>query len=270
MPLSRINVFLVSLVLSGCASTGNNNPKDPFEPFNRGVYKFNDTLDKALVKPVAQAYSAVLPEPAKNMVSNFFSNLDDISVTLNGLLQLKFAQAASDGTRFVFNSTFGIFGLFNFADRLEKHNEDFGQTLGYWGVGSGPYIVLPFLGPSSVRDGVGAYTDSQTGVIGHINHIPTRNQIYMTKATSIRAGLLKQESVLEEAAAIDRYSFIRDAYLQRRKSLVYDGDPPREKLDDWEGSDNSDESSDNASMEDTQPPPAAAPVTQDSAEQPAP
>ena len=232
MPAARIYLLLASLVLSGCATTGHYNPNDPLESVNRGIYKFNDTLDKAIIKPVAKAYNAALPEPAKNMVTNFFSNLDDVIVTLNSLLQLKFAQAASDGSRVVFNSTFGIFGLFNFADRLEKHNEDFGQTLGYWGVGSGPYIVLPILGPSSVRDGVGLYADSRTGMIGHIDHIPTRNQIYMTNVISTRAGLLEQEKVLEEAAAIDRYAFIRDAYLQRRKSLVYDGDPPREKIED--------------------------------------
>lgn len=258
MPVTRINLLLIGLVLSGCASTGHYNPKDPLEPVNRGIYKFNDTLDKALVKPVAKAYDAVLPEPAKNMVTNFFSNLDDVIVTLNDLLQLKFAQAASDGTRFVFNSTFGIFGLFNFADRLEKNSEDFGQTLGYWGIGSGPYIVLPFFGPSSARDSVGVYADSQTSVIGNVGHIPTRNQMYVAKAVSIRAGLLKQEEVFEEAAAIDRYAFIRDAYMQRRKSLVYDGDQPREKLDDGGNNDDPDESSDNGGM--TIAPPAAEPV----------
>ena len=246
MPVARIYLFLAILVLSGCTSTGHGNQKDPLEPVNRGIYQFNDTVDKAIFKPVAKAYTVVMPEPAKNMVSNFFSNLDDVIVTLNDLLQLKFAQAASDGIRFVFNSTFGIFGLINFADRLEKHNEDFGQTLGYWGIGSGPYIVLPFLGPSSVRDSVGVYADSQTNMISRIDHIPTRNQVYMIKVTSIRAGLLKQESVLEEAAAIDHYAFIRDAYLQRRKNLIYDGDPPREKFDDGEDSGTADELPENS------------------------
>lgn len=272
MPCTRINVLLVSILLGGCASTGNYNPKDPFEPVNRGIYKFNDTVDRAVIKPVAKAYNAVMPEPAKNMVTNFFSNLDDVIVTLNDLLQLKFAQAASDGTRFVFNSTFGIFGLFNITDSLEKHNEDFGQTLGYWGIGSGPYIVLPFLGPSSVRDGVGVYGDSQASVTGTVDHIPTRNQMYATKIVSMRAGLLKQEKVFEEAAAIDRYAFIRDAYLQRRQNLVYDGDPPREKLDDDEYIDESDDSAGNDGM--TNLPPAAAepvaPVSPDNKGQPLP
>ena len=230
MPKANIFLLFASLILSACAST---NPQDPLERVNRSIYQFNDTVDKAIFKPVAKAYDSVTPEPAKNMVRNFFSNLDDAVVTLNDLLQLKFAQAASDGTRFLFNSTFGIFGLFNFADRLEKHNEDFGQTLGYWGVGSGPYIVLPFLGPSSARDGVGVYADSQADLINKIDHIPTRNQTYLAKMISIRAGLLQQEEVLD-AAAVDRYAFIRDAYLQRRNSLVHDGDPPREKFEDEE------------------------------------
>ena len=235
MTTCRICLFLLTLVLGGCASSqANYNSSDPLEPINRSIYKFNDTVDRAVIKPVALAYEKTIPAPAKRMVSNFFSNLDDVIVVLNDLLQLKFAQAASDGTRFVFNTTFGIFGLFNFADRLEKHNEDFGQTLGYWGFGSGPYLVLPFLGPSSVRDGAGLYADSQADLVGNINHIPTRNQLYATKMVDLRAGLLEQEKVLNEAAAIDRYTFIRDAYLQRRKSLVYDGDPPREKLIDYE------------------------------------
>ncbi len=232
MSISRINLSLCILALSGCASTANTNPKDPLEPFNRGVYKFNDRVDKAVVKPVAKAYIKIMPEPARNMVRNFFSNLDDVVVTLNDLLQLKFAQAASDGSRFVLNSTFGIFGLFNFADTLEKHHEDFGQTLGYWGVGSGPYLVLPLLGPSNVRDGVGLYVDGQTNPLGEVEDVRARNQAYVAKLTSARAGLLRQEEVFEEAATLDRYAFIRDAYLQRRLNLVHDGSPPRERIED--------------------------------------
>lgn len=235
MTTRRSYLLLASLMLGGCATTqSTQNPKDPLEPMNRGIYQFNDKLDKVIVKPVAKVYSKVTPEPVKNMVRNFFSNLDDVVVTVNDLLQFKFAQAASDGARVIFNSTFGVFGLFNFADRLEKNNEDFGQTLGYWGVGSGPYLVLPLFGPSSVRDGVGLYADSFAHPMQQMNHMPTRNQLYATKLTSFRADLLKQEEVLEEAAGIDRYAFIRDAWLQRRQSLVYDGDPPRDKIDEEE------------------------------------
>lgn len=225
-------LLFVSLVLSGCASTSNN-PKDPLEGFNRGMYKFNDTLDKAILKPVAEGYNTVMPVPAKKMVHNFFSNIDDIFVTLNDLLQLKFSQAGSDFTRVWVNSTFGVFGLFDVAHKLEKHNEDFGQTLGHWGVGSGPYIVLPLLGPSSLRDGTGLAVDSYYGVVENIEDIPTRNSLWATNKLDQRVQLLDAEKVIEDTT-VDRYSFIRDAYLMRRQSLVYDGDPPREKYDDEE------------------------------------
>lgn len=230
----RILLALAAVALTGCASTQTKNPADPLESFNRGVYQFNDALDKAVAKPVAKGYSTVMPEPGKIMVSNFFSNLDDVIVTANDVLQLKFAQAASDGSRFLFNSTFGVFGLLDITSRLEKHDEDFGQTLGYWGVGSGPYIVLPILGPSSVRDGVGLYVDSRPSKLRRVKHMRTRNQLYLTKAINRRAQLLEQEKVLEEAIVTDRYEFIRDAYLLRRQSQVYDGNPPREKYEDEE------------------------------------
>ena len=230
MQATRIFLTLTAIALAGCASPHARNPADPLEPFNRGVYQFNDTVDKAISKPVAQGYKAAMPVPGQIMVSNFFANLDDVIITVNDLLQFKFAQAASDGARFLFNSTFGVFGLFDVAHRLEKHNEDFGQTFGYWGIGSGPYVVLPILGPSTVRDGVGLYADSRPGKLRHVDHIRTRNQLYLTKAVNRRAQLLDQEKVLDEAA-LDRYEFIRDAYLLRRQSLVYDGNPPREEYD---------------------------------------
>lgn len=226
----RIMLALAAVALTGCASTHANNPADPLESFNRGVYQFNDTLDKAIAKPVAKGYSTVMPEPGKILVTNFFSNLDDVIVTANDLLQLKLAQAASDGSRFVFNTTFGVFGLLNVTSRLEKHDEDFGQTLGYWGIGPGPYIVLPILGPSTLRDGVGLYVDSRPSKLRRVNHMRTRNQLYLTKAVNRRAQLLEQEKVLDEAV-IDRYEFIRDAYLLHRQSQVYDGNPPREKYE---------------------------------------
>ncbi len=233
MNATRILLASAALALAGCAAPPVKNQADPLESFNRGVYQFNDAVDKAIAKPVAQGYNTVMPVPGKIMVSNFFSNLDDVIVTLNDLLQLKFAQAASDGARFLFNSTFGVFGLFDVAHRLEKHNEDFGQTLGYWGVGSGPYLVLPILGPSTLRDGVGLYADSRPSKLRRVDHIRSRNQLYLSKAVNRRAQLLDQEKVLDEAA-LDRYEFIRDAYLLRRQSLVHDGNPPREKYEDEE------------------------------------
>ncbi|MFA6902572.1 MAG: VacJ family lipoprotein [Gallionellaceae bacterium] len=195
------------------------------------MYQFNDALDRAVLKPVAQGYQTVVPSPARKMVHNFFSNIDDIFVTVNDLLQFKFKQAAHDFTRVWVNSTFGIFGLFNVAHNLEKHNEDFGQTLGHWGVSSGPFIVLPLLGPSSLRDGTGLAVDSYYGVVENIEDIPVRNSLWATNKVDQRAGLLDTEKIIEDTV-VDRYSFIRDAYLMRRQSLVYDGDPPRVKYDD--------------------------------------
>lgn len=230
--MKPILILSVALLLTGCASTPNSDPRDPFESTNRKIYKFNDALDRNVLKPVAKGYNTVLPEPVKTLLHNFFSNLDDVTVTLNDLLQLKFKQAASDGSRVLFNSTFGIFGLLNVTDRLEKHNEDFGQTLGYWGIGSGPYLMLPFFGPSTIRDGVGLGGDSLTGVITNIPDIPTRNSLYATDKIHVRAELLDREQALDEAS--DRYAFLRDFYLARRQSLVYDGDPPRAKYIDEE------------------------------------
>ena len=226
-------LLISSLLIAGCAGTGS--PGDPLEPFNRGVYRFNDTVDKAVFKPVAKGYSAVMPAFGKTMVSNFFSNLDDVVVTANDLLQFKLKQGLSDGTRFVVNSTIGIFGLFDPASTvgLEKHNEDFGQTLGKWGLGNGPYIVLPFLGPSSLRDGVGLYADGYASPTYQIDHMRTRNQAYLTKAVSKRAELLDQEQVLDEAM-IDRYQFIRDTYLLYRNNQVHDGNVPRVRYDEEE------------------------------------
>lgn len=231
LPLPITVLLIAALLLSGCA--GERAPGDPLEPFNRGIYRFNESVDKAVIKPLAQGYNAVMPLPGKIMVGNFISNLDDVLVTANDLLQFKFAQAASDGARVLFNSTFGIFGLFNVTDRLEKHDEDFGQTLGYWGVGSGPYLVLPVLGPSSVRDGAGLYADSFASVPKHIEHVPTRNQYYAINGIHRRSELLDQEKVLDEAV-LDRYEFIRDTYLLHRKSLVHDGNLPRARYDDSE------------------------------------
>lgn len=230
--LIRSIFVLASLAFSGCASsTHPANPKDPFEGFNRGVYRFNDALDQAVLKPVAQAYKDVLPSPVQKGVHNFFSNIDDVLVTGNDLLQFKFKQAAYDFTRVFVNSTLGILGIFNVAHEMEKHNEDFGQTLGYWGIGSGPYLVLPFLGPSSIRDGSGLAVDSYTGVLGNIPDIPARNSLWLTDKINLRAELIDAEKIIEDGV-LDRYSFIRDAYLMRRQSLVYDGDPPRIKYND--------------------------------------
>jgi phospholipid-binding lipoprotein MlaA len=227
----NLSLLAGSLLLTGCA--GAHNPDDPLEPLNRGIYKFNDTLDKAVVKPVAKGYTAVMPGFAQIMVSNFFSNIEDVVVTANDLLQFKLKQGFSDGMRVLVNSTIGFFGLIDVASTgsLKKHNEDFGQTLGKWGIGNGPYLVLPVLGPSTLRDSVGLYGDSFASPLYQVQDISARNQAYLVKGVSIRAGLLDQEKVLDEAM-IDPYEFTRDSYLQYRKNLVYDGNPPPTRYDD--------------------------------------
>ncbi len=236
MHLLRLSLLFGCLALTGCSTihlSAYTLEKDPFEPFNRKVYALNDTVDQAVLKPVAQTYAKVMPAPAKMMVNNFFSNLDDVVVTANDLLQLKFVQACSDGTRVMVNSTIGVFGLLDIANRLEKHDEDFGQTLGYWGLSSGPYLVIPFWGPSSVRDGAGLYGDTFVSVISNTRHVPTRNEAWAAKSFNTRVNLLDQEKVMDDAI-IDRYSFLRDAYLMHRQNMVYDGNPPRRKYDEDE------------------------------------
>jgi phospholipid-binding lipoprotein MlaA len=233
-PALLITALLIAiLLLTGCA--GGRNPADPLEPLNRAVYRFNDALDKAVLKPAAKGYSAVMPTAGKIMVSNFFSNLDDIMITVNDLLQFKLVQGYSDGTRFIVNSTIGVFGLIDVASSggLKKHDEDLGQTLGKWGVGNGPYLVIPIVGPSTLRDGVGFYFDLYLDPMYYIEDMSTRNQAYLVQKITRRAELLDQEKVMDEAV-IDHYEFIRDVYLLHRKSLLYDGNPPRARYDEGE------------------------------------
>ena len=220
------------LVLSGCAATSNN-PRDPLEGLNRGIYHFNDVVDNLFAKPVATLYKDVVPQIARTGVSNFFANINDVIVALNNLLQGKFTQAVSDVGRIVVNTTAGLLGVIDVATEigLEKHNEDFGQTLGYWGIGDGPYLVLPFIGPSSFRDGVGWLVDFYTDPITYVDPSRDRNILWGTRFVSRRSELLDSSSIIE-TAALDPYEFLRDAYLQRRRSLVFDGNPPPSKDDD--------------------------------------
>ncbi len=226
--LRFVCLLLLTLFATGCTTLeGPRDPRDPFEGYNRAMYDFNSDFDKALFRPVAEAYDEYVPKPVNTGISNFFSNLDDVLVLLNDLLQLKFEQALSDLSRLTWNSTVGLFGLIDVATPmgLPKHNEDFGQTLGYWGVGSGPYLVLPFLGPSSVRDGTGLLADWQVDPVMQVENPDERWGLVITDAVDTRAGLLRASNILE-TAALDPYVFMRDAYLQRRQSLVYDGNPP--------------------------------------------
>jgi phospholipid-binding lipoprotein MlaA len=220
-------------LLAGCASTGEErDPRDPWEGLNRGVYKFNDTFDEYLARPVARAYVKVLHQEIRTRIGNFFSNLQDPLISLNNILQGKFEDGVNDFARFAFNSTFGLLGIHDVATDwgLEKHNEDFGQTFGRWGAGPGPYLVLPVLGSSTLRDGVGLGFDWTLDPMSEIRPINLRNSLVAVRGINLRADLLEASRILEEAA-LDRYTFQRDAYLQRRRSLVYDGRPPREKLE---------------------------------------
>jgi phospholipid-binding lipoprotein MlaA len=211
------------LLLGGCASNGD--PRDPLEPMNRALYSFNEGLDKATLKPLATGYRAAMPTPVQSGVRNFFSNLDDVTVLINDVLQLKVQQGVSDLMRLAFNTTFGFFGFADVASEmgLKKHNEDFGQSLGRWGVGSGAYLVLPFFGSSSLRDGLGMAVDSHhTDMVMELDHIPSRNWTVLTRVVSKRADLLDATAAVE-AAALDGYEFTRDFYLERREGLVNDG-----------------------------------------------
>lgn len=232
-PIRLVSLLLAVALTSGCAAPRASTPADPLESFNRGVYEFNDVLDTAVARPVAQGYDSVMPLTGKIMMGNFFSNLDDVLVTINDLLQGKFQQGFSDGMRVLVNTTVGAGGLIDVASmRLDKHNEDFGQTLGYWGMGPGPFLVLPVLGPSTMRDGVGLLVDSQPSVLRQVYPIRARNQLYLVKTVNRRAELLEQEKLLDDIV-IDRYAYIRDAYLLRRQNLVYDGNPPHDAADDY-------------------------------------
>ncbi len=238
MPLLRKLplLSLFCLLASGCATLqGPTEEKDPFESFNRAVFEFNDGFDRHVFKPVARGYDTVMPGPVNNSISNVFSHLDDVVVIINDLLQLKFEQTLSDVGRFTFNSTFGLLGLFDVASHmgLPKHNEDFGQTLGHWGVNHGPYLVLPLLGPSTLRDGPSILVDWQVDPLSYIKDTPARWSTVTLKAIDTRAGLLRASRILD-TAALDRYVFLRDAYLQRRDNLVYDGNPPQSELDDFD------------------------------------
>ncbi|NOQ93226.1 MAG: VacJ family lipoprotein [Methylophaga sp.] len=234
--LLKLGILSAVLTLSGCATTNSAvGVNDPFEGYNRTMYSFNDTLDRAIIKPAAKGYDAVLPDPIQRGVSNFFSNLNEITVILNDLLQLKFGQAFDDTGRFLLNSTVGVAGIFDVAGYAghKGHDEDFGQTLGTWGVEPGAYVVLPFFGPRTVRDSFGLVGDIYTDPITHIDDVSTRNAVTAVKVIDTRANLLGVKKVLDEAA-LDEYSYVRDAYLQRRLNLVYDGNPPEEDFDVFE------------------------------------
>ena len=224
--VARTLAVAAALGCAGCASNpaADGTVRDPLEGFNRSMYRFNEGFDRAIAKPVATAYHDVLPSPIRTGVRNFFGNIDDLWIGINNLLQGKVGQAASDWLRFGVNSIVGIFGLIDVASEmgLEKHNEDFGQTFGRWGAGAGAYIVWPIIGSSDVRDSIGWVIDVTVDPVWKHEPVRVRNPLIVTRYIGVRADLLDASRLLEEAA-LDKYVFQRDAYLQRRRSLVRDG-----------------------------------------------
>ncbi len=232
-------IMMLSIILmTGCATTAQNERVakiDPFEPMNRAVFTFNEKADDYVIKPLAEAYKFVLPEFVRTGVTNFFSNINDVLIAANNFLQGKPTNAASDIGRFLINSTIGVLGLFDVATDmgLDKNREDFGQTLGVWGISDGPYVVLPFFGASNIRDTVGLVVDIETDFMINTNKLNSDEKIAVNALRVInrRADLLDAGQLLEDAA-FDKYSFVRDGYLQRRRSQIYDGNPPPLKEED--------------------------------------
>jgi phospholipid-binding lipoprotein MlaA len=226
-----VHAVLVALAAlsAGCATGPNANPKDPLEPMNRKVATFNDVLDDNLLKPVAIGYRDYTPQPVQTGVSNFFRNLSDVWSTANNGLQLKGRDTAESLMRVVVNTTLGIYGIFDVATEigLQRHPEDFGQTLGYWGVPSGPYVVLPLFGPSTVRDTSVLPVETSVDFVRQHDDVAVRNTAMATRIVDKRASFLQTTDLLS-GAAIDKYSFTRDSYLQFRRNQVFDGNPPDE------------------------------------------
>lgn len=215
------SAVLAVALLQGCATGPGANPADPLEPFNRAMFGFNEGLDRTVLKPVATAYRDVTPQPVRTGVTNFFGNISDVWAVVNNLLQGKGQAAVDSFFRVTTNTIWGVGGIFDVATDLKipKHSEDFGQTLGVWGVGSGPYLVLPLLGPSSVRDTAGLVVDYQLDAVSQASNVRVRNTLSTLRVVNVRANLLGAGDVLDQAA-LDKYSFTREIYQQRRNSLI--------------------------------------------------
>jgi phospholipid-binding lipoprotein MlaA len=207
--------------LAGCATGPDADPRDPLEPMNRGVQRFNDAVDEAVFKPVARGYVSVTPSPVRTGVSNFFGNLGDLWSSVNAGLQLRPRETAENLMRFSVNTVLGFGGLLDIAGEagIPRTRIDFGQTMGRWGVPSGPYVVLPLLGPSTARDSAGLLVDAEGDLLGYVDDVPTRNSLYALRIVDTRAQLLGATNLLE-GAALDKYSFTRDFYLNRRQRQI--------------------------------------------------
>jgi len=232
-----LSSLVISITLAGCASTATTvpDPNDPWAGWNRGTQTFNDNLDKAILKPLAKGYQWITPEFVNEGVTNFFSNINDVGVFINDLLQFKLTQGGMDGSRFLINSTAGIAGFIDVAKMIDlpKHKEDFGQTLGYWGVPSGSYLVLPFFGPSSPRDTFGLVGDALFNPVTYVSVFGGAAVNAATAGSRVldvtdkRANLMTTEKIVDEGA-VDRYDFIKNSYEQNREYLIYDGNPPED------------------------------------------
>ena len=215
------------LLLQACATVKSADARDPWEPMNRSIYQFNDAIDTVALKPAAQLYVKVLPSMVRTGVGNFLGNLGDVWSMANSALQLKGQATAETFMRINVNTFFGLAGLLDVATEmgLEKRREDFGQTLGYWGVQPGPYVVLPLFGPSTLRDALAFPVDMQGNVTNNLSDQATRNALFVTRLVDTRAGLLKTVDVIK-ASSLDPYSFVRDGFLQKRLNDIHDGNPP--------------------------------------------
>jgi len=226
-----VPVALAAALLAGCAAVPSR--VDPLEPMNRALYEVHEVVDTNFARPLAQAYVDLMPTPIRTAVSNVFNNIDDLFSAVNGLLQGKTDKAGHDLGRVILNTGFGFGGIFDLASEMgiPRGNEDFGQTFAVWGFGQGPYLFIPVFGPTTVRDGAGVLLRIAVGPVGTIHDVALRNSLYGVGAVDLRAQALGASEIVD-TAALDRYLFIRNAYLQRRRYLVYDGEPPREKEED--------------------------------------
>jgi phospholipid-binding lipoprotein MlaA len=232
MKLAGMAWLAIAAALGGCAATPSR--VDPFEPFNRAMFAIHEPIDNHVVRPALQAYVDYVPRAIRQPISNVFNNIDDFFSGLNSLLQGKTEQAGHDFGRVTVNSVMGLGGLIDFASEagIPRSNEDFGQTFGVWGAPPGPYLFVPLFGPTTVRDGTGFVVRIYLGPVGYIGNVPLRNSLYGLGAADLRAQALDTQTVFD-TAALDRYVFVRRAYLQRREFLIHDGRPPP-RLDDDE------------------------------------
>ncbi len=225
--IARVLTLAATALLAGCAAAPSK--VDPLEPMNRALYAVHDVVDTNVVKPVAQGYVDVIPYFIRKGISNVFNNIEDAFSALNGTLQGKFDKAGNDMGRVMVNSLFGVVGLIDVASDIgiERGDEDFGQTFAYWGIPAGPYLFIPLFGPTTVRDGTGVIIRIAAGPVGFIPDVPLRNSLYAVGFIDQRSQLLGVGELVD-TAALDRYTFIRNAYFQRRRYLIYDGKPPPE------------------------------------------